>query len=289
MRNLLIVILFLISSSCGMRLRVITPLTKQQQTSTNIKVHRLSAGVSNHPDTFKYGFECKIHGWHSSTFGTDALYNPRYCSPTFQWRWDFERSPFTQQSDWLWNFNNNSNIFYLGNVYYPHRWSLFGYDRWGYNSMFRNNMWTYGYYGGWNSYYNNPWFFEYHNNWLRTNTRERVRVERERRPQPRINNNRRTRTNTRNIRVRRYDDNIIREYNNTRTPRPTPNTTPIRRSIDNRIEPPRRPVQQPPVRTRTQPSNNVRPMAPSRTSGNTTIIRNSPTRTKVNISPRKNR
>ncbi len=63
--------------------------------------------------------------------------------------------------DWVWGYDGWNS---WGS---PHRWSPFGYDRWGYNIHYgwNNHGWSYnGYYGngwnnyGWNNYGQNNWY-----------------------------------------------------------------------------------------------------------------------------------
>ena len=99
----------------------------------------------------------------------------------FQFRWNFAKYAFSQTRSFDWNnrlLGNrwNWNRSYWGYGYYsywnrdqmwndwvwgftPHRWSLFGYDRWGYNNWMGNAHWGYSWnnYYGWNGWYNNQW------------------------------------------------------------------------------------------------------------------------------------
>ena len=74
-------------------------------------------------------------------------------------------------NDWLWGFNGWNS---WGS---PHRWSPFGYDRWGYGIYYgwNNHGWNYNYYGWnnwntWNSHLNPNWGRSYVNG-RRSNTR----------------------------------------------------------------------------------------------------------------------
>jgi len=74
-------------------------------------------------------------------------------------------------NDWLWGFNGWNS---WGS---PHRWSPYGYDRWGYGIYYgwNNHGWNYNYYGWnnwntWNSHLNPNWGRSYVNG-RRSNTR----------------------------------------------------------------------------------------------------------------------
>mgnify|MGYP003635863755 FL=1 len=90
----------------------------------------------------------------------------------FRFRYDYAQYAISQSQSFDWNnplLNNRYNFYnpYLGYSYYgnrtqmwndwlwgftPHRWSPFGYDRWGYNNFGWSN------YHGWNNYYGwNNW------------------------------------------------------------------------------------------------------------------------------------
>ena len=64
-------------------------------------------------------------------------------------------------NDWLWGFNGWNS---WGS---PHRWSPFGYDRWGYGIYYgwNNHGWNYNYYG-WNNW--NTWNNHLNPNWGRS-------------------------------------------------------------------------------------------------------------------------
>ena len=140
---------------------------------------------------FRYDFaqyaisQPRSFDWNNRVLGNRySFYNPYY-SRTQMW------------NDWVWGYNWHS----------PHRWSPFGYDRWGYN----NYGWSNNY--GWN--YNNSW-----NNWnygyYNANYNRRVNTSYINSIRGRV-----AQTNNRKSRIinTRTNDQIIR--NNTRTTRST--------------------------------------------------------------------
>ena len=201
---------------------------------------------------------CRTHGFHDLNNWTDFTYNPYWCRPS---------DGFMRASLYNWNWGGynywNPRFNYLG--YTPHRWSPFGYDRWGYNNWMGNV-----YYGNrWNNYYGwNNNYIPYHLrrsniNGRRGNVSPRTRSTRVIRTTPTrtrtIPNNVRP---TRTIRPTRTTPNTVRPV---RT-RITPNTVRPTRTTPNTV----RPVRTQPVRI-----NSPRINAPSRTSGNTNVIRGS--------------
>ncbi len=84
--------------------------------------------------------------WNNRLLGRQ--YNYRYNS--YYWNRD------QMWNDWAWGYTGWNS---WGS---PHRWSPFGYDRWGYGIYYgwNNHGWGYnGYYGnGWNNYGQNSWY-----------------------------------------------------------------------------------------------------------------------------------
>ena len=150
-------------------------------------------------------------------------------------------------NDWLWGFNGWNS---WGS---PHRWSPFGYDRWGYGIYYgwNNHGWNYNYYG-WNNW--NTWNSHLNPNWGRSyvnGRRSNTRITPNRRV---VNSNRvvttpRTRTVIKNKpRVIKNEPRIIRNKPIIRTkPRINYNTKPV---IINRS----RPV----INNNSRPNNNNR-------------------------------
>lgn len=183
-------------------------------------------------------------------------------------------------NDWVWGYP----------YFTPHRWSPFGYDRWGYNNYGWNN-WSSNVWG-WNGYYGNGWIWRHQMNYYNwsNNRRNTVRVsgrrgsvsnEKNKYRKP-INNrtfrNRRNSIKTDNVKpiikhieqnpdvkVRRYDniDNVPRIRNN-RNEVIRNNSDRNMRTPTPRITPPRN-ISRPQLRQIQNP--------PSRTSGNTITIK----------------
>lgn len=212
----------------------------------------------------------------------------------FKFRYDYAQYAMRQSQSFDWNnplLNRRYNFYnpYLGYSYFgdrtqmwndwlwgftPHRWSIFGQDRWGYNNYAGNYLYGWNNPYGWNNYYGwnnwNTWNSHLNPNWGRTNINGR-RVYRGRRatnesgrwestvPVRRVNTP--TRTNTRQIRPIQNDVRPIRtpRRNSDVIPpiRTNPNTTPtrtqpIRKNI--RVNPPSRP----PMNSRSQPVRRVK-------------------------------
>ena len=179
-------------------------------------------------------------------------------------------------SDWVWGYTGYNS---WGS---PHRWSPFGYDRWGYNMHYgwNNHGWGYnnwmgnvhyGYGYGWNGYYNNNWGWRQQMNsyaWQHRNRPNTSYINGRRgsiSDEITSNSNRRVRTNSSTTRVIAKPDGT-RVYvrpettiiNNTkpRVVREKPivpiirnnNTKPVIRNNNTR-----------PLYNNTRPSNNTRP------------------------------
>ena len=160
--------------------------------------------------------------------------------------------------DWVWGFST------------PHRWSLFGYDRWGYdrwgyNSWMGNAHWSYGwnsYYGwnnfGWNNYYGpngyyNDWDWRWRMNnyaWQHRNRSNTVYVN-GRRGSSVVNNRTNTNSNIQsNVNRRRNNNTRVRSYNN---PRINPDNNVVIRDNDGTVRIYRRPND-----NNTRGNNNIR-------------------------------
>lgn len=203
-----LVVLLLLLTGCGLRLQF---SAHNHEPQINIQPN-LSVGVDDHIDTYKYGFECFYHGWHSRIGVWDPLYNPQFCRPTIDWTWNFRISPFSYQQDWLWNSRFYSDFWF--EPFYSRHW-----DSW--------------YAGGWMHYYDNMLWGS--SRWPRDNIIRNIPPEEFRpirqsvpRVQREINKAERKIHKTKleieysNLQ-RRIDrsrskeiDNVIREYNNNR-------------------------------------------------------------------------
>ena len=190
---------------------------------------------------------CRNHGFHDLNDWTDFSFSPYFCRPT---------QGFISASQWNWNWGGpnhwNNNLMWNNRFnqwgYTPHRWSLFGYDRWGYNNYAWNNPYL--------------WYGSHFNNYYGWNTGYRYNSNRYNRTS--IINGRRgrviNRRSTNSIRTTPIRTNNVRP--NRTTPTRTNNIRPIR-TTPNRD-----------TRVRTTPNRDTRVRTtPTRTSGNTTVIR----------------
>ncbi len=205
--------------------------------------------------------------WNNRLLG--RMYNSRYNS--YYWNRD------QMWNDWAWGYTGWNS---WGS---PHRWSPFGYDRWGYGVYYgwNNHGWGYNswmgnvHYGwnnyyGWNGYYNNNWGWRQHMNdyaWQNRHRSNTVRVNGRRGSiSNEVVSNRRvrtTRTNTNNTRTntkpRVYLNQNIPVNNNTkpRVIREKPRVPVIR---NNNTRPPViRNNNTRPSYNSTRPSTNTRP------------------------------
>ncbi len=177
----------------------------------------------------------------------------------FSFRYDYAQYALSQPRSFDWNnriLGNRYNFYnpYLGYNYYwnrnqmwndwvwgitPHRWSIFGYDRWGYNNYYSWNNYGWNNYYGWNNW--NTWNTQLNPNWGRSSINGRrttsrvVNVE-----QP-----------TRKVKVRR--PRVIRSSGD-RIYKPNTPQTPISPVIRNN----------PPVIRNNPPNRNIRINPPSR-------------------------
>ena len=231
---------------------------------------------------FRYDFaqyalsQPRSFDWNNRVLGRqyDSRYNSYYWNRTQMW------------SDWVWGYTG------WNSWGAPHRWSPFGYDRWGYNMHYgwNNHGWGYNswmgnaHYGwntyyGWNGYYDNNWGWRSQMNnyaWQNRNRSNTVNVNGRRGKisnEITSNSNRRVRTNTtlinnnttKPIRIIRNKPVVPIISNN--------NTKPIIRNNNTR-----------PLYNNTRPSNNTRP-----TINRTNTSRSStPVRTKNGNGGRKN-
>ena len=221
--------------------------------------------------------------WNNRLLGTRYNWN----SPYYGYYWNRTQ----MWHDWVWGFT-------------LHRWSPFGYDRWGYNSWMGNAHWGWGwnsYYGwnnyyGWNGYYNDwDWRWRMNNYaWQHRNRPNTVYVNGRRGSNNSVVNrgnsnsnidvnvNRRNSNNNSRVRVyRRPNDNNVINNNNIR-----PNNNTRNNNWNSRV--PNNINNKPPVINNSRPvrveqntrtnyntnrSTNVR-STNSRSNGNTQIKRN---------------
>ena len=217
MRNLLFILALTILTSCGVNWQVSTynydPIYEDENyivVSDEVKVDTLNEfQFRNKLRTdfnFRYDFaqyalsQPRSFDWNNRLLGRqyDSRWNSYYWNRTQMW------------NDWVWGYTGWNS---WGS---PHRWSPFGYDRWGYGIHYgwNNHGWGYNnwmgnvYYGngwnnyyGWNGYYNNNWGWRQHMNdyaWQNRNRSNTVRVNGRRGSiSDEVVSNRRVRTNNR--------------------------------------------------------------------------------------------
>ena len=215
----LIVLLFIVTlSSCGIQWKystlnhtghisnVHTVNDYEVDTLTESQFrYKLRTDIGFRLDFARYALsQPRSFDWNNRLLGRqyDSRYNSYYWNRDQMW------------NDWAWGYTGWNS---WGS---PHRWSPFGYDRWGYNIHYgwNNHGWGYnnwigsGYYG-WNNYYGQGWrrgsnsyiYGRRGYNTLLSTTRRTVNSKRT------TNYNKQQRLNN--------DDQIIR--NNTRTTRST--------------------------------------------------------------------
>ena len=161
--------------------------------------NRLRTDFNFRLDFAKYALsQPRSFDWNNRLLG--RYYNSRYNS--YYWNRD------QMWNDWAWGYTGWNS---WGS---PHRWSPFGYDRWGYGIHYgwNNHGWGYNnwmgnvHYGwnnyyGWNGYYNNNWGWRQRMNdyaWQNRNRSNTVRVNGRRGSiSNEVVGNRRVRTNNR--------------------------------------------------------------------------------------------
>jgi hypothetical protein len=202
--------------------------------------------------------------WNNRLLGTRYNWNSPYWSYNYYWN-------RTQMwHDWVWGFSS------------PHRWSLFGYDRWGYNNWMGNVHYGWNSYYGWNGYYNDwDWRWRMNNyawqNRYRSNT---VYVNGRRGSiQTTINNSNR-RTNN-NVRTRTNNTTRTRTNNTVRINRSNNDTRTIRTNVRNSDV-------RPPIRTSTPNNYSTPPRVRPSQNTNTRSVRPTTTR-KSGGTPRRQR
>jgi hypothetical protein len=303
MKKLLAIISLIMLSSCGASWQLSTlnhdPIYEDENyivVSDDVKIDTLSefqfrnklrTDIGFRLDFARYALsQPRSFDWNNRLLGRqyDSRWNNYY------WGWNRDQ----MWNDWAWGYTGWNS---WGS---PHRWSPFGYDRWGYGIYYgwNNHGWGYGnhygwygshfnnYYGGWPYYGNNVYGIP---GWRsgRTNTvyingrRSSIRTE--------VNNGRRTRNTT-----------TRRSTNNTRNNEVIINNSPNRNNntrvrVYRRIENnpsntntrPRIIREKPPVRNNrpsfnnnSRPSNNSRPVInnsrPSNTRSSTPVRSSSP-------------
>jgi len=137
-KKLVLVISMLLMTSCGLQLQIGSANINTSKTQ-KVKVYTTTFQTIKNLDPHHFGLHiggdwihCRTHGFHDLNDWTDFTYSPYFCRVT-----DGFLSGASWNSAWTWNRN---------------RWSIFGYDRLGYN-----NQWTNSMYYGWNNYYNQGW------------------------------------------------------------------------------------------------------------------------------------
>ena len=265
---LVLIVSLTILSGCGsisFRFNSMNTVTAQQPVKTYTTLHNTIVNLDPWDLGLSFGgnwVHCRTHGFHDLNDWTDFRFSPYFCRPSHG---------FLSGSQWNSNWGGmnqwNPRFNYLGNT--PHRWSPFGYDRWGYGGY--NNWMGNVYYGNYN-WYRGVNYFPGQNNWYRGRNvyRGRRATNRSGRwesttPVRRVNTPTRTRTNV--------------------TPRTTPTRTRTNVTPRTNVRPTRTNVR--PTRTNIPTRTNVRPtrtniptrtnVRPART--NTRPVRTQSTRT----------
>ena len=196
--------------------------------------------------------------WNNRILGNTYNWNRNNWGYSYYNYWDRDR----MWNDWAWGFT-------------PHRWSPFGYDRWGYNSGW--NSWNSPYYGWYGSHFNNyygGWPY-YGNNvygiprWRRSNTNVAYVNGRRSSINSEVSNNRRVRTNNR---TRNNNNTKPRGYGRPENNRNNSNST-IRNNRNN------------PNSTIRSNRNNSRPTINNNNRSTVPIIRNNSSSPRTNSTP----
>ncbi len=302
MKKLLAIISLIMLSSCGASWQLSTlnhdPIYEDENyivVSDDVKIDTLSEFQFRNKLRTDIGFRLDFARYALSqprSFDwNNRLLGRRYDSRWNNYYWSWNRDQMW--NDWAWGYTGWNS---WGS---PHRWSPFGYDRWGYGVYYgwNNHGWGYNnwmgnvYYG--NGYYNNwGWNNGFYSRYRGTN----VPYYRNRSNTVRVNgrrgsisnevvNNRRVRTNTRvNTNTNTRTNTKPRVYLNQNTPvnnntkprvirekprvpvirnnntRPRNNTRPVIRNNNTR----------PTYNNNTRPTNNSRPTTTTRKSGSNT-------------------
>ena len=283
LKTLIAIISFSLLTSCGVNWHVSTlnydPIYDDENyivVSDDVKIdtlnefqfrNKLRTDFNFRLDFAQYALsQPRSFDWNNRLLG--RMYNSRYNS--YYWNRD------QMWNDWAWGYTGWNS---WGS---PHRWSPFGYDRWGYGVYYGWNNYGWGYnswmgnvhygwnnYYGWNGYYNNNWGWRNQMNnyaWQNRHRSNTVRVNGRRGSiSNEVVNNRRVRTNTR-VNTNTRTNTKPRVYLN--------QNTPINNNTKPRVirEKPRVPVirnnnTRPPVirNNNTRPSyNNIRPSTNTR-------------------------
>ena len=201
--------------------------------------------------------------WNNRLLGTRYGWN----SPYYGYYWNRTQ----MWNDWAWGFT-------------PHRWSPFGYDRWGYNNWMGNALWGWNSHYGWNNYgwngYYNDWNWRWRMNnyaWQHRNRPNTVYVNGRRGSS--IVSNRTNSTIESNVNRRRSNSNntrTVRSYNN---PRINPDNNVIIRDNGETVRIYRRPNDNN-NNIRVNPNNNTRnnnwkPRVPNNVNNRPPVINNS--------------
>jgi len=238
LKNLLLVFFLIIFNSCALSLKV-GEKTYPTQNPNIINAETLSYSQLRwklRTDfNFRYDYAQYAMSQSRSFDWNNPLLNNRYrfSNPYLGYNYYWNRNEMW--NDWLWGFT-------------PHRWSIFGQDRWGYNNYTWNNPYGWGNYYGWNNW--NTWNSHLNPNWGRSSTYGRRNASRGVTVEKPIK-----RRNVVRPRVIRNSGDRIYKPNSPTTPippvirnnSPTIRNNPPNRNI--RVNPPSRP----PMNSRPQP------------------------------------
>ena len=165
--NILILTLtFLLLSSCGAEFRLVSYAQSNQVSASSVSTsfgpsltvspgNSIDFSVYSNPrialrnlSPWDFGLHdgmwthCRTHGFHDLSMW-DPTYSPMFCRPSHDFMWAI-RGNYRWQSSWTrWSH---------------HRWSPFGYDRWGYSSYYGWNNWNYGWNGIYSPYQGWPYW-----------------------------------------------------------------------------------------------------------------------------------
>jgi len=227
MNKSLFLLLVLLLTSCGSSWNVSTlnhdPIY-QDENYINVEVlnefqvrNKLRTDFNFRYDIAQYALsQPASFDWNNRLLGNRYNWNRPYWGYNYYW----DRTQMW--NDWVWGIT-------------PHRWSPFGYDRWGYNNYYRWNN-----YYGWNNY---GWYNGFYNRYRSTNTayhtgrrgstmstQDRVgnaaMIESSKR---RVVNNNRVVTTPRTRTVIKNKPRVINNKPRINNPRPRPNPIPRQR------------------------------------------------------------
>ena len=254
MNKSLFLLLVLLLTSCGSSWNVSTlnhdPIY-QDENYINVEVlndfqvrHKLRTDFNFRYNIAQYALsQPASFDWNNRLLGNRYNWNRPYWGYSYYW----DRTQMW--NDWVWGIT-------------PHRWSPFGYDRWGYNSYGWNN---YGWNSwGWNGYYGNNWGWRQQMNNYAWNNRYRRNTVYVNGYRTSIKTSTRTVSNNRRVNVNQDNVDIIaseirRKVNKPRINNPRPRINNPRPTINNNSRPRINNNPRQPSTIRTTPRTSSRP------------------------------